>query len=104
MWWFNHTPEIQWNDAKSYLGKRVRVVGPIIGGNLDSQEGFATMTMGIEVSETNWESSLHILVPRQNLSSGWSQKDLERGTVMKWTGLVQTGLVNSTWLIVAPCR
>jgi hypothetical protein len=102
LWWLVHTPEIQWYDAKSYVGKRVTVIGPIIRGNLDAPDGLVTMTMGAGLSDNDWESSLHILVPRKNLSSGWTQKDLERGAVMKWTGLVQTGLVNSTWLIVEP--
>ncbi len=101
-WWLVHTPEIQWYEARSHIGKRVTVVGPVISGSLDAAEGTVTMTMGTGSADNGWESQLHVLVPRRNLSSGWTQKDLERGSVMKWTGLVQTGLANSTWLIVQP--
>ena len=100
LWWFLHTPEIQWYAAKSYVGRRVTVIGPVIGGTLDATGGVVTMTMGTGLASNAWQSSLHILVPRENLSSGWTQRDLERGAVMKWTGLVQTGLARSTWLIV----
>jgi len=101
-WWLFHTPEVQWYDAKSHLGKKVTVIGPIIRGTLDSPDGVVTMTMGTGLSDNDWESSLHIIVPRKNLSSGWTQKDLENGAVMKWTGRVQTGVGNSIWLIVEP--
>jgi len=104
LWWLIHTPEIQWYDAKSYIGKKVTVVGPVIRGTLDTPDGLVTMTMGTGMAGNDWESSLHILVARKSLSEGWTQKDLERGAVMKWTGLVQTGLLNSTWLMVEPIR
>jgi hypothetical protein len=100
LWWFLHTPEVQWYAAKSYVGRRVTAVGPVIDGSLDTPDGFVAMTMGTGTSSNTWESSLHILVPRENLAKGWTQADLERGAVMKWTGLVQTGVVHSTWLIV----
>jgi hypothetical protein len=43
-WWIR-TPEIQWYTARSYIGKKVTVVGPVIQGTLDSK--IVTMTMGI---------------------------------------------------------
>jgi hypothetical protein len=100
LWWVIHTPEIQWYEAKSYIGKHVTVIGPVISGDFNNSSNFVSMTMGIDTSTNSWESSLHILVPRENLSSQWNQKDLERGTIYKWTGMVQTGIVNSTWLLV----
>jgi hypothetical protein len=101
--WWTHTPEIQWWAARSHIGKIVTVVGPVIEGTLDSS--IVTMTMGIpncESPTSNWQSSLHIAVPRNILSREWTQKDLEKGTVMKWTGRVEIGIGNSVWLIVAP--
>ena len=101
-WWIR-TPEIQWYAARSYIGKKVTVVGPIIQGTLDSS--IVTMTMGIpncESPTSNWQSSLHIAVPRNILSREWTQKDLEKGTVMKWTGRVEIGVGNSVWLNVPP--
>jgi hypothetical protein len=105
LFWWIHTPEIQWYAARSYIRKKVTVVGPVIRGTLDSPDGLVTMTMGVpdcESPSTNWQSSLHITVPRNILNSKWTQKDLEKGTVMKWSGRVQTGVGNSVWLIVEP--
>lgn len=116
LWWWNHTPQIQWHEAKSYIGKKVTVVGPVIGGRLDSPDGTVMMTMGIgrihsrngniryedvvgPDAATEWKSSLHVLMPRTNLPREWTQKDLQRGTVMKWTGVVQEN-VGTTWLNV----
>ncbi|SRR6266404_862669 len=116
LWWWNHAPEIKWHEAKLYIGKKVTVVGPVIGGRLDSPDGTVMMIMGIgridspnrnvpyeDVVERNghteWESSLHILMPRASLAPGWTQKDLERGTVMKWSGTLQKDL-GTTWLNV----
>jgi hypothetical protein len=101
-WWIR-TPEIQWYAARSYIGKKVTVVGPVIQGTLDSK--IVTMTMGIPKCESptsNWESSLHITVPRNIFTREWTQKDLEKGTVMKWTGRVEIGIGNSVWLNVPP--
>jgi hypothetical protein len=105
-WWI-HTPEIQWYAARASIGKKVTVVGPVIQGTLDSK--IVTMTMGIPNCESrtgNWQSSLHITVPRNIFSSEgygkWTQKDLEKGAVMKWTGRVETGIGNSVWLNVPP--
>jgi hypothetical protein len=78
--------------------------GPIIRGKLDTEDGLVSMTMGVAFTDNDWESSLHILVPRKNLSTDWKQSDLEKGAVMKWTGIVQTGIVHSTWLIVDPIQ
>jgi hypothetical protein len=103
-WWI-HTPEIQWHAARSYIGKKVTVVGPVIQGTLDSPDGIVTITMGVpnrESPTSNWQSSLHITAPRNTLSREWTQKDLEKGTVMKWSGRVQTGVGNSVWLTVEP--
>jgi hypothetical protein len=103
-WWIR-TPEIQWYAARSHIGKKVTVIGPIIGGTLDSPDGLVTMTMGVPNCESptlNWRSSLHIMLPRNALSREWTQKDLEKGTVMKWTGRVETGIGNSVCLTVAP--
>ena len=46
LWWFVHTPEVQWYATKSYVGRRVTAVGPVIDGNLDAPDGLVTMTMG----------------------------------------------------------
>jgi hypothetical protein len=81
----------------------VTVVGPVIQGTLDSN--IVTMTMGIpncESAASNWQSSLHVTVPRNILGREWTQKDLEKGTVMKWTGRVEIGVGNSVWLNVPP--
>ena len=61
------------------LEKKVTVVGPVIQGTLDSK--IVTMTMGIpncESPTSNWQSSLHITVPRNIFAREWTQKDLEK--------------------------
>src|SRR5258708_2538352 len=55
-WCLLHTPEIQWYAAKLYVGKRVTVIGPVIGGTLDAPDGVVTMTMGTELSSNAWQS------------------------------------------------
>ncbi len=52
LFWWIHTPEIQWYAARSYTGKKVTVVGPVIRGTLDSPDGLVTMTMGVPDCES----------------------------------------------------
>ena len=102
-YWWIRTPEIQWYAARSLDWEKGDCCWPGHPRHLGLQ--YRNNDLGIpncESAASNWQSSLHVTVPRNILGREWTQKDLEKGTVMKWTGRVEIGVGNSVWLNVPP--